>query len=528
MSKVIIYDTTLRDGTQGEGISLSVQDKLNIAKKLDALGVDFIEGGWPGSNPKDMDFFKEVQKLKLQQGKMVAFGSTRRAGIEACDDVNLKAFVESGMKYVTIFGKSWDFHVQTALKVSLEENLEMIKSSILFLKSKGIEVFYDGEHFFDGFKNNPEYALKTLRTAHEAGAASLILCDTNGGTLPDEVGAIVALVKEKTGASSIGIHCHNDGELAVANTLMAVKAGANHVQGTMNGLGERCGNANIVSIIANLELKMGYECLVYGGIKNLTETARFVSETANLALSNNQAFVGHSAFAHKAGIHVNAVLKDPRTYEHIDPALVGNVRRVLVSELSGASNLQYKIKELGLDFPEDKQVQQRFIGKIKELEYQGYQFEGAEGSFELLLKRESGVFHSGFTLESFHVSANKRGGQPVYSEASIKISVGEDSYHTAADGNGPVDALDNAIRKALEKFYPSLKEMHLVDYKVRVLDGQDATSAKVRVLIESTDKESSWTTIGVSTDIIEASWIALTDSISYKLMKDGNKKVSKD
>lgn len=523
MEKVTIYDTTLRDGTQGEGISLSVQDKLNITKKLDALGVDYIEGGWPGSNPKDMDYFKEVQKLHLNHAQVVAFGSTRRKGIEAKDDVNLNAFVESGMKYVTIFGKSWDFHVTEALKATLEENLEMIQSSILFLRSKGIGVFYDAEHFFDGYKSNPEYALRTLAAAKEAGALSLILCDTNGGALPDEVGTVVGKVKEIFGMS-IGIHCHNDGELAVANSLMAVKAGADHVQGTMNGLGERCGNANIVSIIANLELKMGYRCLAEEGIRHLTDTARFVSETANMSLFNNQAFVGHSAFAHKAGIHVNAVLKDPKTYEHIAPEAVGNVRRVLVSELAGAANLEYKIKELGLSFPEDKKVQQNFIAKIKGMEFQGYQFEGAEGSFELLLKKETGEFDSGFRLDSFHVTATKRGGSPVYSEASIKISVGEDSYHTAADGVGPVDALDNAIRKALETFYPNLKEMHLVDYKVRVLDAKDATSAKVRVLIESTDRDSSWTTIGVSTDIIEASWIALTDSISYKLMKDGSRK----
>lgn len=520
MEKIVVYDTTLRDGTQGEGISLSVQDKINIAKKLDSLGVDFIEGGWPGSNPKDMDFFKEVQGVSFGHASITAFGSTRRAGIEAKDDVNLNAFIASGVSYVTIFGKSWDFHVKSALKVSLEENLDMISSSIEYLRSNGIKVFYDAEHFFDGFKNNREYALESVKTAALAGAEAIVLCDTNGGTLPDEIIEGVKAVKEYTGID-VGIHAHNDGDLAVANSLMAVKAGARHVQGTMNGLGERCGNANLCSIVPNLQLKMGFDCLGEAGLKHLTEAARFVSETANLALSNNQPFVGHSAFAHKAGIHVNAVLKDPKTYEHIDPATVGNVRRVLVSELSGASNLQYKIKELGLDFPEDKSAQQVFIKKIKELEYQGYQFEGAEGSFELLLKKESGIFESGFKLESFHVTANKRGGQPVQSEATIKISVGEDSYHTAADGNGPVDALDNAIRKALETFYPKLKEMHLVDYKVRVLDGKDATSAKVRVLIESTDGDTSWTTIGVSTDIIEASWYALTDSISYKLMKDG-------
>lgn len=522
MRKVVIYDTTLRDGTQGEGISLSVQDKLNIARKLDALGVDYIEGGWPGSNPKDMDFFREAQSLNLTHAKVVAFGSTRRAGIEASEDANLRAFVESGMGYVTIFGKSWDFHVKEALKVSLEENLEMIRSSVLFLRSKGIRVFYDAEHFFDGYKNNREYALETLKAALKAGAESLVLCDTNGGALPHEVAEAVRVVKEATGAPSVGIHCHNDGDLAVANSIMAVESGADHVQGTMNGLGERCGNANIVSIIANLELKMGYSCLAPGGIENLTETARFVAETANLALANNQAFVGHSAFAHKAGIHVNAVLKNPMTYEHIQPEAVGNVRRVLVSELSGASNLQYKVKELGLAFPEDKGAQQRFIAKIKELEYQGYQFEGAEASFELLLKKETGAFDSGFDLGSFTVITTKRGGQPVYSEASIKVSVGNEAYHTAAEGNGPVAALDHAIRQSLKRFYPTLSEMHLVDYKVRVLDGKDATEAKVRVLIESADQESSWTTIGVSTDIIEASWIALTDSISYKLMKDAN------
>ncbi len=522
MEKIVIYDTTLRDGTQGEGISLSVQDKLNIARKLDALGVDFIEGGWPGSNPKDMDFFREVQGFSFNHAKVVAFGSTRRAHIEAKDDVNLRAFVASGVKFVTIFGKSWDFHVKEALKVSLEENLEMIKSSIEYLRSEGIEVFYDAEHFFDGYKNNPGYALETVKTASEAGALCLVLCDTNGGSLPNEVEEVVRVVRKHTGAE-VGIHCHNDGELAVANSLMAVSGGAVHVQGTMNGLGERCGNANLVSIISNLELKLGYDCLGEGNLVHLTDTARYVNEVANIALANSQPFVGQSAFAHKAGIHVNAVLKDPRTYEHIVPEAVGNVRRVLVSELSGASNLQYKIEELGLDFPADKKVQQQFIAKIKEMEYQGYQFEGAEGSFELLLKKEAGEFDSGFRLESFHVTANKRGGQPVYSEASVKISVGDDSYHTAADGNGPVAALDNAIRKALEMFYPKLKEMHLVDYKVRVLDARDATSAKVRVLIESTDGDSSWSTIGVSTDIIEASWIALTDSISYKLLKDGKR-----
>lgn len=523
MEKVIIYDTTLRDGTQGEGVSLSVQDKINITKKLDQLGVDFIEGGWPGSNPKDMDYFRDIKDIPLQFAKVVAFGSTRRAGIKAEEDVSLNKFVKSEVEYVTIFGKSWDFHVKEALKVSLEENLEMIESSIHFLKGYGIHVFFDAEHFFDGFKENKDYALKALKTAEKAGAETVILCDTNGGTLPYEV---YDIVKEVVDAMNIpvGIHCHNDSEVAVANSLMAVRAGARQVQGTMNGLGERCGNANITSIIPNLQIKMGFDCLNGNGLEHLTEAARFVNETANLSLPNNQAFVGNSAFAHKAGIHVSAVLKNSKTYEHIDPEVVGNSRRVLVSELSGASNLQYRLKEMNVEFSEDRGVQRNFISKIKQLEYEGYQFEGAEASFELLLKKEMGDFQPRFSLESFNVVANKRGVLPVYSEASIKIKVDEEIFHTAADGYGPVDALDHSFRKALEAFFPALKDMHLVDYKVRVIDGKDGTSAKVRVLIESSDGVNNWTTIGVSNDVIEASWLALADSFNYKLLKDSEVK----
>lgn len=519
MEKVIIYDTTLRDGTQGEGVSLSVQDKINITKKLDQLGVDFIEGGWPGSNPKDMDYFRDIKDIPLEFAKVVAFGSTRRANIDAAEDINLKKFVESGVEYVTIFGKSWDFHVKEALKVSLEENLAMIKSSIHFLKGNGIHVFFDAEHFFDGYKENREYAMKALEVAEKAGAETLILCDTNGGTLPYEVLEIVEDVVNTVNVP-VGIHCHNDAEVAVSNSLMAVRAGARQVQGTMNGLGERCGNANITSIIPSLQLKMGYACLNGNGLEHLTEAARFVNETANLSLPNNQPYVGNSAFAHKAGIHVNAVLKNSKTYEHIEPEQVGNVRRVLVSELSGASNLQYRLNELKYDFPDDKKIHRNFISKIKQLEYEGYQFEGAEASFELLLKKEMGEFDPRFTLESFNVFANKRGVLPVYSEASIKIKVDDEIYHTAADGYGPVDALDHSFRKALEAFFPALKEMHLVDYKVRVIDGKDGTSAKVRVLIESSDGTNNWTTIGVSNDVIEASWLALADSFNYKLLKD--------
>lgn len=519
MEKVIIYDTTLRDGTQGEGVSLSVQDKINITKKLDQLGVDFIEGGWPGSNPKDMDYFRDIINIPLNCSKVVAFGSTRRANTRPEEDVNLNKFVEAGVEYVTIFGKSWDFHVKEALKVSLEENLEMIRSSIEFLRSKGIHVFFDAEHFFDGYKENKEYAMEALKTAEEAGAETVILCDTNGGTLPSEVFSIVKEVVREIDVP-IGIHCHNDAELAVANSLMAVEAGARQVQGTMNGLGERCGNANITSIIPSLQIKMGYDCLNCDGLDHLTETARFIMETANMSLPNNQPYVGNSAFAHKAGIHVNAVLKNSKTYEHIDPEIVGNTRRVLVSELSGASNLQYRVQELGIEFSEDRGIQRNFISKIKQLEYEGYQFEGAEASFELLLNKEMGYFEPKFTMESFNVFANKRGNLPVYSEASIKIKVKDEIHHTAADGYGPVDALDHSFRKALEAFFPTIKNMHLVDYKVRVIDGKDGTSAKVRVLIESSDGVDNWTTIGVSNDVIEASWIALADSFNYKLMKD--------
>lgn len=518
--KVIIYDTTLRDGTQGEGISLSVQDKLKIAQKLDNLGVDYIEGGWPGSNPKDMEFFKLVKTVGLKNAKMAAFGSTRRPNGIASEDANLKAFIESGVGTVTIFGKSWDFHVTSALGVPLEENLKMIEESIIYLKENGVDVFYDAEHFFDGYKNNKEYALLTIKTAWQAGASSINLCDTNGGGLPGEVKEAVEEVLKLVDVP-VGVHCHNDSELGVANSVAGVEAGARIVQGTINGIGERCGNANLTSIIPILEVKMGYDCLRGDGLQYLTEVAHYVSEVANMVLANNQPFVGKSAFAHKGGIHVSAVLKDSKTYEHLEPELVGNKRRVLVSELSGASNLKYKVEELGLDFPNDKNMQQAIIKRVKELEYEGYQFEGAQGSFELLLKKELGEYDPGFKLDTFRIITDKRGKEDIRSEASIKVSVGQEVYHTAIDACGPVNALDGALRKALESFYPTLKDMHLVDYKVRVLDGKEATAAKVRVLIESADENSSWTTIGVSRDIIEASWIALCDSIGYKLMKDG-------
>ena len=518
MKKIVTYDTTLRDGTQGEGVSLSVQDKLKIAHKLDQLGIDYVEGGWPGSNPKDLEFFQMMQDVELKHARLSAFGSTRRPGVAPEEDANLNAFIASGAQTITIFGKTWDLHVTDALKVPLEENLAMIRESVAYLLSKGKEVFYDAEHFFDGYKANPAYALQTLQEAQNAGASVVILCDTNGGTLPGEITEIMEAVKEVI-TVPLGIHCHNDSELAVANTLAAVQAGATQVQGTTNGLGERCGNANLMSVIPNLQLKMGYDC-IGDNIQHLTDAARYVSEIANLVMPNSQPFVGQSAFAHKGGIHVSAVLKNPKTYEHMEPESIGNKRRVLVSELAGAANLKYKVQELGLDFPDDKSAQQKIIRRVKEMEHAGYQFEGAEGSFELLLKKEMGHFEPGFELDSFRVSTEKLGQNKVYSEATVKIRVADQVMHTAAEGKGPVNALDNALRKALTQVYPDVSQMHLSDYKVRVLDANEATGAAVRVLLESQDENASWGTIGVSTDIIEASWHALTDSISYKLMKD--------
>lgn len=518
MRRVYIYDTTLRDGSQGEGISFSVNDKLKITSRLDALGVDYLEGGWPGSNPKDMEYFQKVQELRLTHTKVAAFGSTRRPGIKPQDDLNLNALVKSGVKTVTIFGKTWDLHVTEALNISLQENLDMIYESVAFLKSHGLEVIYDAEHFFDGYKANASYALQTLEAAVRGGASWITLCDTNGGSLPQEIKETMEKVAAKFPVK-IGIHCHNDGELAVANTLAAVQGGAAMVQGTINGLGERCGNANLCSVIPNLQLKLGYQCLPEEKLRHLTEVSHFVSEIANLVHTNNLPFVGHSAFAHKGGVHVSAVLKNPQTYEHIQPELVGNKRRVLVSELAGASNLHYKAQELGIKHLDDKEKSRHLVQAIKELEYQGYQFEGAEASLELFLKKATGEYRSAFSLESVKVLVEKRGDQEMLSEAMIKLRVGDQVVHTAAEGNGPVNALDNALRKALEEFFPVIKTMHLTDYKVRVLDEKDATQAKVRVLIESRNQEETWSTIGVSHNIIEASWQALVDSMDYILLR---------
>jgi 2-isopropylmalate synthase len=524
---VLIYDTTLRDGTQAEGISLTVEDKLKIARKLDELGIHYIEGGWPGSNPKDMEFFERARKLSWKQARISAFGATRKAGMKAGDDPNIRALLEAETPVVAVVGKSWDLHVTTALKTTLEENLSMIRESVGLLKEHGREVVYDAEHFFDGYKANPAYALETLRAAEGAGADWIVLCDTNGGALPDEVREITNRIRRFI-RKPLGIHTHNDGDLAVANSITAVSCGVRMVQGTINGFGERCGNANLCSVIPNLQFKMGYRCLEESSLRHLTEVSRYVSEIANMTPLNSQPFVGTSAFAHKGGIHVSAILKNPRTYEHLDPELVGNSRRVLVSELAGASNINYKAQELGIDISQDGDRTRELIAEIKELEYRGYQFEGAEASLELLLRRGCGQYEEFFTLESLKILVEKRpengNGDGINSEAMIKLRVGDQIIHTAAEGDGPVNAVDNALRKALEEFYPCLKEMHLVDYKVRVLDGKDGTRANVRVLIESADSTGTWSTVGVSENIIEASWQALTDSMNYFLLRRCRKK----
>jgi len=519
-SEVKVYDTTLRDGTQAEDIAFSVEDKLRITRKLDELGIHYIEGGWPGSNPRDVQYFKEVGKIPLTTAKVVAFGSTCRKGVSPEKDANIRSLLEAGTEVITIFGKSWDIHPLTAMDISLDENVDLIAQSIAFLKQRVPEVIYDAEHFFDGFKGNKQYALATIKAAAEAGADCIVLCDTNGGTLPFELAPIVKEVKTVL-QTSLGIHCHNDADLAVANTLMAVKEGVRQVQGTINGHGERCGNANLCSIIPNLQLKMGFPSLTEERLRRLKEVSRFVSELANLPHNKHLPYVGDSAFAHKAGVHVSAIRKSPLTYEHISPDLVGNVQRILISDLSGESNVLAKAAEFNIKLHKGDPATKQILTSLKELENQGYQFEGAEGSFELIIKKAVGRHKRFFELLGFHVSVEKRGdGAPPLSEATIMVQVGGQVEHTAAEGNGPVNALDNALRKALEKFYPELSTVRLLDYKVRVLTAQEGTGASTRVLIESSDGESKWGTVGVSENIIEASWQALVDSIDYKLLKE--------
>lgn len=514
--EIVLYDTTLRDGAQREGISFSVDDKLKIAQRLDRLGVHYVEGGWPGSNPKDMAFFERAPELNLSQAIVVAFGSTRRAGVAVEEDGNIRALINSNTPAVAVVGKSWDLHVHHVLNTSLEENLQLIADSVRYLKGQGREVVYDAEHFFDGYKADPAYAMKTLAAAAEAGADVLVLCDTNGGSLPSAVADVVREVRRAT-STTLGIHAHNDSELAVANTLVAVERGVSHVQGTMNGYGERCGNANLCSIIPTLKLKMGYDCVTDEQVRALSETARYVSEVANLSLYAQQPYVGYSAFAHKGGIHVNALLKCEESYQHVDPALVGNRKRVVVSELSGKSNILYKADEFGLDLADGADSRQ-VLERIKELESRGFQFEGAEGSVQLLIRRSQPDYTPPFRLLDFHVLVRESHSGNMAAEATVKVQVGDQVMHTAADGNGPVNALDAAVRKALIPFYPGLADVRLTDYKVRILDGEAGTAAQTRVLIDSANSSRAWSTVGSSTNIIEASWQALADSLEYALL----------
>jgi 2-isopropylmalate synthase len=519
MSLVKLYDTTLRDGTQSEDISFLLEDKIRIAHRLDEAGIHYIEGGWPGSNPKDVAFFKEIKKETLSQAKIAAFGSTRRAKVTPDKDQNIKLLVQAEPDCITIFGKTWDFHVHEALRISLEENLELIHDSLSYLKARAPEVVYDAEHFFDGYKANPDYAIKTLQAAEAAGVDCIALCDTNGGNLPFKIAEIIEQVKKHI-KTPLGIHTHNDGECAVANSLIAVEHGIVHVQGTVNGFGERCGNANLCSIIPALKLKMQRDCISDEQLRKMRDLSRFVYELANFAPPKHQAYVGNAAFAHKGGVHVSAIQRHPETYEHIRPELVGNSTRVLISDLSGRSNILAKAEEFKLNLDSKDPVTLDILDNIKEMENRGYQFEGAEASFELLMKRALGTHRKFFTVTSFRVIDEKRheDKQPV-SEATVMVRVGGKIEHTAAEGHGPVNALDNALRKALEKFYPKLKDVKLLDYKVRVLPAGQGTASAIRVLIESGDKDSRWGTVGVSDNIIEASYQALIDSIEFKLHK---------
>jgi len=518
--QILIYDTTLRDGTQGEQISFSAEEKLRITQKLAELGVHYIEGGWPGSNPKDMRFFQMAKETRLKAAPLTAFGSTRRANTLPEKDPNLQALLQAETLTIAIFGKSWDLHVTEILGVPLEENLAMISDSVRYLKSKGKEVVFDAEHFFDGYKANPQYALKAIEVAISGEADIIVLCDTNGGTMVSDLREIVEVVRKSFPDIPLGIHAHNDCGLAVANSLVAVEAGAKMVQGTINGYGERCGNADLISVIENLELKMGYRCLDPLKLKQLTEISRYVSEVANVPPLNQRPFVGKSAFSHKGGIHVSAILKKPLAYEHIEPGTVGNKRRVLVSDLSGKSNIEYKANEMGLTLGGNGYDSKKIVKEIKQMEDQGYQFDAAEGSLELLMKKSTGQFREPFSLVSLRVINEKNKDDQSISQATIKISVGDEEEITAAEGNGPVNAIDNALRKVLSKFYPRIEEMRLVDFKVRVLEGSAGTAARVRVLIESRDGKDIWNTVGVSENIIEASWQALVDSIYFKLSKD--------
>ena len=525
--QILLYDTTLRDGTQREGLSLSVEDKLKIARELDLLGVHYIEGGWPGSNPKDAEFFQRIRRVTLRHAKIAAFGSTRHADATCDADANIQALVEADTPVVTLVGKSSTLHVEKVLETTPRENLAMIGDSVAYFKERGKEVVYDAEHFFDGYKLDAAYALATLTAAARAGADCLVLCDTNGGSLPDEVAAVVRVVRQHLAQEgfdvsrpdsglTLGIHTHNDGALAVANAIAAVRAGCIHVQGTINGYGERCGNMDLIPLIANLQLKLGYRCVTPEQLRRLTEVSHYVAAVANLNPDTHAPFVGHSAFAHKGGIHVAAVAKIPDSYQHIDPELVGNRMRIVVSELSGRGNVRMRAQELGLELNgNEREVLQR----IKELENRGFQFEAAEGSFEMLVRRAAPDYEPPFELLDFTVVVSKHGDRDMISQAMVKLRVGNEVMHTAAEGVGPVNALDRAIRKALLPHYPELADVQLVDYKVRIVDEHLGTAAKPRVLIESARGEERWSTVGCSENIIEASFMALWDSLELPLAR---------
>lgn len=525
MPKIFVYDTTLRDGSQGEGISFSVEDKIKIARRLDAFGMDYIEGGWPGAAPKDTEFFARMRETPLKYARLAAFGSTRRAHVRAEDDPLLRQLVEAGTEVVTIFGKSWDFQVTDALRVPLDENVAMIADTVRLLKAAGREVIYDGEHFFDGYKANTDYALRCLEAAAEAGADALVLCDTNGGTLPHEITEIVAAVVRRFPGVVIGMHPHNDADCGTANALAAVRVGATHVQGTINGYGERTGNADLVPIVAALRLKMGYDCLRDEAMADLTNLSAFVDEIANMTPEPRAAYVGRNAFTHKAGMHIDAIVKSAKTYEHLDPALVGNKRRLLVSELSGGATIAQKAAEMGFDLSKKSPEARAVLSEITAKEHQGFAYEGAEASFELLLKKATGRYRKLFDLVGFRVLVEKRAGDPEpITEATLRLRVNGEELLTVAEGDGPVHALDGALRAGLSRFYPELSEIRLTDFKVRVVSAGEGTAAKVRTIVESTASHGEvWSTVGVSTNIIEASWQALVDAVEYGLLKEKGK-----
>ena len=521
METIKVYDTTLRDGMQAEGVSFSLEDKLAIAKALDDLAVDYIEGGYAASNDKEMQFFQRVPDLGLKHAKIAAFGSTRRADSKVEDDLSIRSMLDSNTAVATLVGKASDFHVTDVLGCSLDDNLKICAESIAYMKQKGIEAIFDAEHFFDGYKANPVYALKVLEAAAEAGGDVVVLCDTNGGCLPDEVHDITRAVRDHLPGVEVGIHTHNDTDCAVANALASVRAGASQVQGTINGIGERCGNANLCSIIANLSLKTDYAVLTPVRVQGLTDISRFIFEIGNLSPVMNMPYVGDSAFAHKAGLHVDALRKAKGSYEHIDPDAVGNERRFLISELSGKSNVLAALEKTQV--AHDTVLAKKVLQRVQDLENEGYQFEAADASFDLLVKKEMGTFVPSFDLIKYHVNVEQRQSGNTVTEATVKLRVGDEIEHVVGEGDGPVNALDAALRKSLIKFYPGIEAMHLFDYKVRVVNAKEGTAARVRVIIESRDKTATWGTVGVSENIIQASWLALVDSVEYKLKKDAQR-----